>query len=363
MDMKEHDDRVTQAVSDQAAEWFIRLRDRDLTAADRRKYMRWLKYSPSHIAEFMRLCQLYGRVKRAKVPTLLPEDEASNIIALGSTEQLSLEEPPRRRVFESHGFRFAAAACCVALMGVIANIAFSSNTIETRLGEWRQVQLADGSVVSVGANTLLQVDFERGVRRVHLQRGEAMFQVTKDPARPFIVNADSAAVRAVGTRFGVDRREDSVRVTVAEGQVAVLRGVQAAAALERLVDMNVALALVKDERVDVPVNAPTIPLRREKVNSMQALAWAKGQLIFQNETLGEAVQEFNRRNRVQIRVDDPAIAAWHVCCVFDAADPEAFAKVIALDDAIRVVHDGSNTLRLVPQAPGQAEAPERDDAI
>lgn len=364
MDMKEHDDRVTQAVSDQAAEWFIRLRDRDLTAADRRKYVRWLKYSPSHIAEFMRLCQLYGRVKRAKVPTLLPEEEASNIIALGAAEQLSLQEPPRRRVFESHRFRFAAAACCVALMGVIANIAFSSNTIETRLGEWRQVQLADGSVVSVGANTLLQVDFERSVRRVHLQRGEAMFQVTKDPARPFIVNADSAAVRAVGTRFGVDRREDSVRVTVAEGRVAVLSGVQAAAALERLVDMNVALALVKDERVDVPVNAPTtVPLRREKVNSMQALAWAKGQLIFQNETLGEAVREFNRRNRVQIRVDDPAIAAWHVCCVFDAADPEAFAKVIALDDAITVVHDGPNTLRLVPQAPGQAEAPERDDAI
>jgi len=160
MDMKEHDDRVTQAVSDQAAEWFIRLRDRDLTAADRRRYVRWLKYSPSHIAEFMRLCQLYGRVKRAKVPTLLPEEEASNVIALGSTElgsaeQLSLAEPPRWRLFESHRFRFAAAACCVALIGVIGNIAFSSNTIETRLGEWRQVQLADGSVVNVSANTLL----------------------------------------------------------------------------------------------------------------------------------------------------------------------------------------------------------------
>src|SRR4026207_1125470 len=78
MAMKEHDEGLAQSVSDQAAEWFIRLRDRDLTMADRRKFVRWLKEAPSHIAEFMRLCQLYGRVKRAKVPTLLAEDGASH---------------------------------------------------------------------------------------------------------------------------------------------------------------------------------------------------------------------------------------------------------------------------------------------
>jgi transmembrane sensor len=364
MEMKEHDDRITEAVSNQAAEWFIRLRDRDLTAADRRRYVRWLKHSPSHIAEFMRLCQLYGRVKRAKVPALLPEDEASNIISLVPAAQLSPAEPRRPLFFDSRRVRFAAAACCLALVAVIANIAFSSNTIETHLSEWRQVQLADGSIVSAGANTLLQVDYEKTVRRIHLLRGEAMFQVTKDPARPFIVNAGGAAARAVGTRFGVDRREDSVRVTVAEGTVAVVRGDQAAA-LERALDLSVVTQLVKDERVDVPFNAPAIfQLRKEKVNSTQALAWAQGQLIYQNGTLGEAVREFNRRNRVQIRVDDPAIAGWHVCCVFDAANPEAFAKtVVATDGAITVVHEGPNTLRLVPLAPGQAEAPAQDEQI
>ena len=70
MEMKEQDEGRVPSVNDQAAEWFIRLRDRDLTTADRRKFVRWLKQSPGHIAEFMRLCQLYGRVKRAKVPTL-----------------------------------------------------------------------------------------------------------------------------------------------------------------------------------------------------------------------------------------------------------------------------------------------------
>ena len=99
MAMKEHDEGLAQSVSDQAAEWFIRLRDRDLTRSDRRKFVRWLKQSPSHIAEFMRLCNLYGRVKRAKVPTLLPEEEASNVIQLVQREPAPLEPQPQPQLF------------------------------------------------------------------------------------------------------------------------------------------------------------------------------------------------------------------------------------------------------------------------
>jgi transmembrane sensor len=375
MEMKEREDALVQMISDQAAEWFIRLKDRDLSIAERRKFVRWLKQSPSHIAEFMRLCQLYGRVKRAKVPTLAPEEAAeSNVIALMQMEPVpepALEpapasepaaEPPRR-LFDSHKVRFAVAACCLVLVGLIAKFVISSNTIETHAGEWRTVQLADGSFVTAGANTLMHVEFSEATRRIHLERGEAMFKVTRDSARPFIVNAGSAIARAVGTRFGVDRREDKVTVTVAEGTVAVVRAEQAAA-LERQVDLTVALALVADEGVEIPVNAPTVRLQKEKVNSAHALAWASGQLILQRESIGEAVAEFNRRNLLQIVIDDPAIANGHLCCVFDAADPEAFAKLIAgMSDDVMLVRDGPNVLRIVPRGAGQAEPPSRDDAI
>ena len=56
--------------------------------------------------------------------------------------------PAQRRSQASEGWgklRFAAVACCLALVGVIVSIALSSNTIETRVGEWRTVQLADGT--------------------------------------------------------------------------------------------------------------------------------------------------------------------------------------------------------------------------
>lgn len=363
--MREHDDNALQSVSDQAAEWFIRLRDRDLTVAERRKYVRWLKQSPNHIAEFMRLCRMYGRVKRAKLPTLSPEAEAaaedSNVIALMQRDSVA---PVERRPewFDSRKLRLAVVACSLALVGVIATIAFSSNTIETDAGEWRTVQLADGSIVSTGPNTLMQVDYSKETRRINLAHGEAMFKVTNNPSRPFIVNAGGAIARAVGTRFGVERRADRIRVTVAEGKVAVVRGDQAAA-LEHAVDLSVATALVADEGLEIPINAPKVPLHVEKVNSAHALAWANGQLILQTETVGEAVEEFNRRNRLQLRVDDPEIAGWHICCVFDAADPEAFAKQIAdVGKDVVLVREG-NTLRVVQQqGPGQAEPPATNPA-
>ena len=356
MAMKEHDEGLQQSVSDQAAEWFIRLRDRDLTIADRRKFVRWLKQAPSHIAEFMRLCQLYGRVKRAKVPTLLPDELESNVIPLLQRELLPSAAAERPRPFVSRRFMVAAAACCLALIGVIANIALSSNTIETRIGEWRRVQLADGSRLSVGPNTLLRVEFSDGFRRVHLQRGETMFEVSKDAARPFIVDAAGVFARAVGTRFGVDHSDDSVRVTVAEGKVAVVQGGQAAV-LEHDLDLRVALSLEKDERVEIPLNTPAIPLRKEKVDSMSELAWASGQLSLQQETVAQAVREFNRRNRLQIVIEDAGVADLHLCCIFDASDPETFAKtVVGASEDVELVRDG-DTLRIVARRAGSAEPP------
>jgi transmembrane sensor len=362
MAMKEHDEGLAQSVSDQAAEWFIRLRDRDLTIADRRKFVRWLKQAPSHIAEFMRLCQLYGRVKRAKVSTLPPEELGSNVIAFMQRESVPVEQPERPRLFASRKFMVAAAACCLALIGVISKVALTSNTIETRLSELRIVQLADGSRVNVGPNTLLQVDFSDDLRRVDLQRGEALFEVSKDPARPFIVDAGGLLARAVGTRFAVDRREDSIRVTVAEGKVAVVQGGQGAM-LEHDVDMRLAIELGKDERVQIPVNAPAIQLRREKVDSVTELAWARGQLILQQETVAEAVREFNRRNRLQLVLEAPDVAGLHLCCIFDAGDPEAFAKmVVDAGEDVELVREG-DTLRIVRRQPGSAEPPAQHNPL
>src|SRR5690606_28492859 len=50
---------------------------------------------------------------------------------------------------------------------------------------------------------------------------EALFDVAKDPSRPFIVSVNGAEVRAVGTAFNIRLRADVVELTVTEGVAAV----------------------------------------------------------------------------------------------------------------------------------------------
>ena len=84
--------------------------------------------------------------------------------------------------------------------------------------------LPDGSVVELKPGAEISVNFTAASaepRRVVLKGGEAHFTVTKNPARPFIVEADGVEVRAVGTAFSVQRGGGEVAVLVTEGRVAV----------------------------------------------------------------------------------------------------------------------------------------------
>lgn len=347
--MTEHDDRnLALPVSDQAAEWFVRLRDRDLSAADRRKYVRWLKHSPSHISEFLRLCQIYGRVKRANLPVRLPEG-LSNVIELLPRESADVA-PVQESRFERRPLRLAAVACGLVLaaaVGVVTRIALFGSTIETEPGEWRRFTLADGSVVRAGPRTLLRYDFDDQHRSIELESGEALFEVAKDPSRPFLVDAGPVVALAVGTQFGVERIEDTVKVTVLEGQVAVARGTQLKQ-LQKAVDAKISVALAANEQVSISEATPTAPLRKDKVDASRALAWTRGLKVSARGSAGELIREFNRRNRVQILID-PRIENWHVYGEFDATDPDGLADLMARNSTIAVVREGPGVLRLVPE--------------
>jgi transmembrane sensor len=117
----------------------------------------------------------------------------------------------------------AAALCAVIVMlpKAPSPVIVSPQILATKTGERSVVALGDKSVVYLNADTRITVTYSDHARLFNLSRGEAIFQVTKDKARPFRVVADSTTVTAVGTRFGVDRVGDAVEVRVYEGTVKV----------------------------------------------------------------------------------------------------------------------------------------------
>src|SRR3546814_13934316 len=88
--------------------------------------------------------------------------------------------------------------------------------IQTYLASVRieSVQLPDGSAVRLDLETAIDARFGAGRRDIEFRQGRAMFDVARDPSRPFVVNAGVGTVTALVTRFQVQRSENRVSVTL-----------------------------------------------------------------------------------------------------------------------------------------------------
>jgi transmembrane sensor len=169
-----------------------------------------------------------------------------------------------------------------------------------------------------------------------LSHGEALFQVAKDPSRPFIVEAGLAVVRATGTRFAVSRRESDVVVTVEEGTVLV----------SDRAGRSGPIALTAAKQLTV---SGAWPAMIEHVDAARELAWSNRRLVFDDDTVSAAAEEFNRRNRVLIVVD-PAFVTEQVRGMFLADDPASFADTIARLKKGVVVRQSRDVISLQPRA-------------
>jgi len=176
------------------------------------------------------------------------------------------------------------------------------------------------------------VHFSERAREVVLLEGEGLFEVTKDPARAFIVRAGAVSIRAVGTAFSVRALGSRVDVTVTEGVVEVADSDTPLPARPQTVSANEQAVITKVRGVRVQPIA--------QADAERHLAWREGMLSFNGEHLSEAVVEINRHNRRQIAIDDPTLAARPVVGIFRASDTEGFAQTVAAALGAESVADG-----------------------
>ncbi len=372
-------ERVTQmSLSNEAAEWFVRLRDDRMGVRHRERNVHWLKQSPTHIAELLRIQQVYQVLRAANVQSNLPgaPRESSNVIELEDqrapdwSEALQLDlmdvAPTRRRQSRIQPWKLAAAVACLCvsfLLGFMAKVAWLDRSIETGLGEWRSVALTDGTRVRVGPDSLLRLSFGDDHRTIRLVRGEAMFDVAKDATRPFYVKSEMVGVLAVGTEFRVSRFGGRDVVAVTEGSVALYRDGRDAirgavsAAPAQVAEATGGVALTAGDQVSITQATRSRPVVREKVNVDYEQAWAEGWLVYEDKTVAEVASDFNRFNRLKIVVADPSIAARRLTFFRGSAtDPESFVAALATSPDIAVVRDNPNVLRIELRRP-DAETP------
>lgn len=265
-------------------------------------------------------------------------------------------EPARRRRRAAHWWlaACAAASLVVAALGGLAGsplervrtaqhgIASQAPAVEREYrspGRRGSVSLEDGSTVHLNAGTVLAVRVDAASRRVELVRGEAVFDVAKDPARPFVVEAGGARAAALGTVFMVRRlRDRAARVTVLEGRVAVAAG---AAELE----------LHADESVEA-TGASLGP--RRAVDAEDAAAWRRGMLVFREQALDEVLAEIDRYTPYRIDAQLGSSAAERVTGTFFIDRPDESLSALIQSFGLVAVASEPGRLRLERERPSRS---------
>jgi transmembrane sensor len=306
------------AIQAEAASWLARLHSSRKSALTESAFHAWLAESEDHAEAFERATEIWD---------MLPSASGT----FGSEYNLSYprwESETARRPMSQ-----LAIAASLALV-VIGGAAFWVTTppvYETRVGEQQVVMLTDHTRVALNTNSELEIKYSEAERRVVLDHGEALFEVSHDAARPFLVVSGDQIVRAIGTTFVVRHEDGQTRVTLLEGQVQVF-GPQAAA--------GTALAILKPgQRVTVTAGAgasldtPTLDV---------TTAWRHGEIVFDNSTLIDAAAELNRYSDDHLVIADPQIASLRISGVFSTKDVPEVAKALATLYGLRVEQDGKH---------------------
>ncbi len=281
-------------VLEEAAEWLMRLSENDLSDSERAEWQRWKVSTPERDRAWAR-----AQLLQSKLGGLPPS------LAMSALDRPSY---PERRA------ALGKLALLLALMPVgwgtwkLAQSQHRTADFRTRVGERRELTLADGSHITLNTDTAIDVLFDSRQRRVHLREGEILVQTAQDASRPFLVSTRQGRMQALGTRFTVRELSARTHLAVLEGAVQVV---------------------LADNRQTAPmiVNAG----QRTEFSAQQfgALtpadqnvgAWVQGMLMADNMRLADFVAELTRYRHGFVRYD-PAIADLRISGAFPISDTQ-----------------------------------------
>jgi transmembrane sensor len=325
--------RTRTEIEEEAAQWTWRLDDQALTVADQEAFEAWLRQDARHRRMFEEMSKVWSALDG-----LTDAKGGEKLAAFVSAP------PPARRPLPS--WAMSAAALVLVLVGAGFWWMRQGNelqTLATAVGQQRNVTLVDGSIVTLNTNTIVETDLSRSLRQIYLRKGEAHFQVAHDRSRPFLVHAGDAVVRAVGTEFEVRLRPDRhVDIMVNEGRVEVQASTPASAPqASGVASQSTTRALAAGEELSTASTGYAVQ-RVSLAQLSSEMAWREGAIIFDGQTLAQAIAEIERYTDARIFVTDPYVAALRVGGRFRTDDVQGFFQGLeaALPVSVRRTPDG-----------------------
>lgn len=301
-------------VSEQAIDWMVRLRAGKPDAALQERFNAWLAMDPAHAQSWEKLQERLGgsfntvRALDRRVPG-----------QAGEARQLLLQPHGSRRdaLRVIAGLGLLGGGLWLGARSPLGDSLLAD--LRTGRGQRQDFTLADGSRLSLNADSAVDLQFDDRQRLVILRHGELMIQVAADPRRPLRVRTAQGEIRALGTRFLVAQEQDASRVVVLQ------HSVQARLFDGTTLDLQEGQSALLSARQISAVAGD----QRHRAD------WLSGRLNVLDEPLEQVVEALRPYSRGFVRVS-PEVRHLRVQGVFPLDDPDRTYTALAETLPIRV---------------------------
>jgi len=282
-------DHNTVSLSEQAAEWVVRLSDSPISTEQQADFEAWLAQDTRHREAYEQISRLWQSIT-----------------------------PQRRR---KHRRSAGLLSGIVLLLMGIYWLPLSTWLADERTatGEIRQMVLPDGSTITLDSDSAFDVAFDTRARRIVLHRGRIFAAVVPDAPdqgahhRPFIIENRDGTAQALGTRYIVEQINDHSRVSVVESSVSVTSRDQP--------DQSITVNSGQSIRFD------SMQIHDQELIPPAVESWVQGRLIYRNAPLSQVIDDLARYRTGFLRISEAA-AQLRFTGVLPADDPDTALKIL-----------------------------------
>ena len=306
-------------ILDAAVAWAVRLSSGAASDADRNAFAKWRATSSEHQHAW------------ARVELQLQAFEA--VRERGGTlarKALCAPSPSRRKLLQGT----LGAAVAFGLSGYLLKrsglLDLLNADLSTDIGRRRQITLADGSALTLDAQSAVDIDFTSDTRAIRLLRGQMFVRVAHDTARPFVVSTRDGTVTALGTAFCVRLCDTGSRIAVTDSKV-----LAHPVAGDAMTIATGSVALMQADGVRV-------------LDALQAdaeITWLKGYVTAINRPFGEIVEALRPYLPGFVTLS-PDAASLRVTGLFLLDDVAATLRQIAQTLPVSVVYHTDYLIRI-----------------
>ncbi|WP_312185819.1 FecR domain-containing protein [Sphingobacterium sp.] len=257
----------------------------------------------------------------------------------------------------------AAAILCIAFASLFLYIINAPQNQEVTLtnGQQRQIVLEDGTKVTLNASSkiIYPTSFKDSSTREVTLIGEAFFDVTKNPSKPFLIHTPRMEISVLGTAFNVRdyAEENNAETALVRGKVSIWKtGTNDQKFILKPREKFVITKLDRPEKASPSPSLKTITAPAgiaiqpftvsEKDGSALETEWLLNRITIQDERLLDIALKLERMYGVEIKITNKAIASQRYSATFENEQLESILKALQTVNYFQIKKTGKNQLQL-----------------